>query len=124
MSGWDMEPCSCLPGACSSHAGESGWSGGGGWGDGGGWGIAGAGDSPGWVNGLNPPAKALAAMEQYRADQDPVGEFLKARYEICPNSINRATGAHYEIATKAVREDYLQWCGEEGLHPMSARTSA
>ncbi len=72
--------------------------------------------------GLCPPAKAIAAVEEYRADEDPVGEFLKARCEVCPHSINPSTGRPYEVSAKRLREAYLEWCKDEGLDPLAART--
>jgi putative DNA primase/helicase len=73
--------------------------------------------------GLKPPAKAIAAVEDYRADQDPVGEFIKARCEIyTADYINPATGRSWETAQKRVRESYLEWCKDEGLDPLATKT--
>lgn len=76
-----------------------------------------------FANGLNPPAKAIAAVEAYRADQDPVGEFLKARCELHPpDYIDPATGRSWEVGQKRLREVYQEWCKDEGLEPMTTRT--
>ena len=72
--------------------------------------------------GLSPPAKAIAAVEDYRADEDPVGQFLKARCEQHPlDYINPSTGNPWETSQKMLREAYVEWCKEEGLDPMSPR---
>ncbi|MBN9568719.1 MAG: hypothetical protein J0H79_14055 [Alphaproteobacteria bacterium] len=75
-----------------------------------------------FAGGLRPPASAIAAVEAYRADEDPVGEFLKARCELCPETINPATGRPFEVSAKRLREVYLEWCKEEGLDPLAGKT--
>ncbi len=72
--------------------------------------------------GLKPPAAAIAAVEAYRADEDPVGEFLKARCELCPETIDRNTGRPFEVSAKRLRDAYLEWCKEEGLDPLAGKT--
>lgn len=73
--------------------------------------------------GLNPPAKAIAAVEAYRADEDPVGEFLKARCDLHPpDYLDPSTGRTWEVGQKRLREVYLEWCKDEGLEPMTTRT--
>jgi putative DNA primase/helicase len=72
--------------------------------------------------GLRPPAKAIAAVEDYRASEDPVGEFLKARCEITRDYPDPATGKAFEIGAKALRASYKAWCDEEGLEPLGAKT--
>lgn len=76
-----------------------------------------------WLDrGLAPPAKALAATEAYRAEQDQVGEFVKARLERCPRDlVNPDTGKPFEVAAKRMREAYKAWCEEEGLEPLSGK---
>jgi len=73
------------------------------------------------VRGLALPQKIKDAVEDYRADQDPVGEFLKARCEVCPESINPATDKPFEVTAKRLREAYVEWCKEEGLDPMGGK---
>ena len=72
--------------------------------------------------GLAPPSKAIAAVEDYRADQDPVGEFLKSRCDLYAlDYFNPSTGRPWETGQKQVRDAYVEWCKEEGLEPMSAK---
>jgi putative DNA primase/helicase len=71
--------------------------------------------------GLRPPAKAIAAVEDYRASEDPVGEFLKARCEITRDAQDPSTGRAYEISAKRLRAEYKAWCEEEGLEPLGAK---
>lgn len=75
-----------------------------------------------FAHGLNAPEAAIAAVEAYRADEDPVGEFLKARCEMCPETIDRSTGRVFEVSAKRLRESYLEWCKEEGLDPLAGKT--
>ncbi len=80
------------------------------------WMITGAED---WFQqGLNPPKQAIAAVEDYRASEDPVGEFLKARCELPGDMPDPSTGRPYEIGAKALRAAYKAWCDEEGLEPL------
>jgi putative DNA primase/helicase len=72
--------------------------------------------------GLRPPAKAIAAVEDYRASEDPVGEFLKARCELTRDAQDPSTGRAYEISAKRLRAEYKAWCEEEGLEPLGAKT--
>jgi putative DNA primase/helicase len=75
-----------------------------------------------FAGGLRPPAKAVAAVEAYRADEDPVGEFLKSRCDVYAlDYINPSTGRSWETSQKRVREAYLEWCKEEGLEPMGTK---
>lgn len=71
--------------------------------------------------GLNPPDAAIAAVESYRADQDPAGEFLK---DACVRTDRQdpATGRTYETSAKEVYAAYKRWCDGNGLEPMTART--
>jgi putative DNA primase/helicase len=84
------------------------------------WMLSGAED---WIaGGLRPPEAAIAAVESYRADEDPVGEFLKARCEVCPETINPSTNRPFEVSAKRLRDAYLEWCKEEGLDPLGGKT--
>jgi putative DNA primase/helicase len=75
-----------------------------------------------WVagQGLRAPAAAIAAVESYRADEDPVGEFLKARCEVS-EAINPSTNKRFETSAKRLREHYMEWCKNEGLDPLSGK---
>lgn len=71
--------------------------------------------------GLDPPAAAIAAVDEYRADQDPVGEFIKACCVLTGDKQDPATGELYEIEAKRVLEAYKNWCESAGLEPLSGR---
>jgi len=67
--------------------------------------------------GLAPPDAAIAVAEEYRADQDIVGEFLR---ECCQQTdlIDPATGHAYECGSKELRKVYKAWCEENGMEAM------
>jgi putative DNA primase/helicase len=69
--------------------------------------------------GLDPPAKAKAAVEDYKAAQDPVGEFLSARCTITGEYLRPGTDKPYQVTAKAMLASYKQWCEEEGLDVMT-----
>jgi putative DNA primase/helicase len=71
--------------------------------------------------GLRPPKSAIAAVEDYRADEDPVGEFLKAKCGITGDQINPSTNERWETKAKPMRDAYLAWCKDEGLDPLSSK---
>lgn len=73
-----------------------------------------------WLQrGLDPPAKAKAAVEDYKAAQDPVGEFLAAKCQITGDYPKPGTDKPYQVAAKEMREAYKRWCEEEGLDAMN-----
>jgi len=72
-----------------------------------------------WLQrGLDPPEKAKAAVEDYRAAQDPVGEFLAARCEITGDYCVPGTDKPYQVTAKDLRDAYKKWCEDEGLDVM------
>ncbi len=73
------------------------------------------------VRGLAPPDAAIAAVEDYRADEDPVGEFLKAKCHVSKDYLDPSTGKPFETSAKRLREIYKAWCEEEGLDPLNTR---
>ncbi|HWY14415.1 MAG TPA: phage/plasmid primase, P4 family [Rhizomicrobium sp.] len=76
-----------------------------------------------WLErGLDPPETAIAATESYRADQDPVGEFLKAKCEVTGDYRDPASGERYEVGAKELRGAYKAWCEDEGLDALPAKT--
>lgn len=78
----------------------------------------------GWMDrgGLAPPAAAIAAVEQYRADQDPVGEFLSARIvRVAPGTAHPSGIGAAELSAKQMRNFYKEWCEEEGLDPLGSK---
>lgn len=75
-----------------------------------------------WMReGLRPPASAIAAVEGYRADQDPVGEFLKDRAEMTAK-VDPATDDVWATSAKDLWESYKQWCEDEGLEALKQRS--
>lgn len=85
------------------------------------WIVAGCED---WFDeGLNPPASAIAAVEDYRAGEDPVGEFLKSRCDRYPlDYLDPNTQRPWETNQKALRDAYEEWCKAEGLDAMTPKT--
>ncbi len=74
-----------------------------------------------WMRGgLQPPASAIAAVENYRADQDPVGEFLKVRC-VRTSEIDPGTGEIWTSSRKDLLDAYKKWCEDEGLEPLSPK---
>jgi putative DNA primase/helicase len=71
--------------------------------------------------GLRPPAAAIAAVENYRADQDPVGEFLKDAC-VLTTGFDPATSRAYETSAKDLYAAYKKWCDGQALEPMTPRT--
>ncbi|GAA0547901.1 putative DNA primase/helicase [Rhizomicrobium palustre] len=83
------------------------------------WMLTGAED---WFSGgLRPPEKAIAAVEAYRADEDPVGEFLKARIQLTGDDVDPCTGRRFEVSAKDLRMRYKTWCEEEGLDALPTK---
>jgi putative DNA primase/helicase len=72
--------------------------------------------------GLKPPASAIAAVEAYRADQDQVGEFIKARCVTAPPNTDVSGDFQWETSAKEFREAYELWCKQEGLEPLKGKT--
>lgn len=71
--------------------------------------------------GLAPPKAAIAAVEDYRADQDPVGEFLKDRC-VVTDKINPATGRKDETTAKELYDSYKAWCESQALDSLTGKT--
>lgn len=70
--------------------------------------------------GLSEPEAALAAVEDYRADQDPVGEFLSAMCHI--GGIDPHTKKPWETSAKDLYKQYKLWSEENALDPLAAQT--
>ncbi|MDX2185289.1 MAG: phage/plasmid primase, P4 family, partial [Gemmatimonadaceae bacterium] len=69
----------------------------------------------GWADwhergGLDPPAAVLAASELYRAESDPVGQFVN---EWCER------GPGLEEATTLLHDAFEAWCKVEGMEPVN-----
>ncbi|HHW4673589.1 MAG TPA: DNA primase family protein [Xylella fastidiosa subsp. pauca] len=68
-----------------------------------------------YKNGLRPPDIVLAASEEYKEEQDRVGQFIDEECE---------KGAEYEEKLTTPMGDglypaYTQWCKASGVHPLS-----
>jgi putative DNA primase/helicase len=74
-----------------------------------------------FAGGLAPPAAAIAAVENYRADQDPVGEFLKDRCVMTGERIDPAHDRKYETTAKELFEAYKSWCEAQALDTLSGK---
>jgi len=59
--------------------------------------------------GLNPPAEILAAVEEYRAESDPLGDFL---------DMETAAKAGARCASADLYKRYEDWCERNGQEPM------
>jgi putative DNA primase/helicase len=59
--------------------------------------------------GLDPPDRVLLATEQYRQDQDTVGQFIEERCIVAPGAQVQA-GEFYQ--------EYKKWCEENGYKPI------
>ena len=76
-----------------------------------------------WLEmGLAPPAAAIKAVEDYRADQDSVGEFIKNCCVRTDDSEDPATGRAYAEKAADLYAVYKKWCRPEGIEPMSHRS--
>ena len=72
-----------------------------------------------WLSvGLAPPEKARAAVEDYKAAQDPVGEFLAECCDLTGDLKNPSTDRPYETSAEKLRKAYVAWCTREGLDPI------
>jgi putative DNA primase/helicase len=60
-------------------------------------------------DGLRIPARVIAATEQYRAEQDQVGEFIE---DTC--FMNSAAS----VPVTALRAEYEAWCQKNGCRPL------
>jgi putative DNA primase/helicase len=61
---------------------------------------------------LCPPTKVQAATQEYRAEQDIVGQFLEERCEV---------GAGFEEQSQEVHAAYKQWAEDAGYKPFAVR---
>lgn len=62
--------------------------------------------------GLAPPASATALVDDYRADQDIIGQFIRECCEETKARIDPGTDRPYEIESRDLREVYKAWCDE------------
>jgi len=64
------------------------------------------------AEGLNPPDEVLAAVQDYRAEQNLIGQFLD---ECCE------TGDEHEVKCSDLRNRYNQWCADNGERAMTSQ---
>jgi putative DNA primase/helicase len=62
--------------------------------------------------GLNPPEKIVAATQQYKEEQDKIGEFIIEQL---------VTGAGAKEKMTTVMEAWRLWCNNKGYHPFGQR---
>lgn len=63
-----------------------------------------------WLEeGLDPPEKIMAAVEEYRRDQDPLGDFLEAE---------TAALRDRRVTATALYEAYTKWCERNAQEPL------
>ncbi len=63
--------------------------------------------------GLDPPPKVSDATEEYRQDQDTVGQFIAEKCKL-------ATG--FEVKSSELFKEYRQWCTDNGFNPVWGNT--
>lgn len=64
------------------------------------------------LGGLNPPEQVTEAVKEYKADSDPIGDFLDA--EVSGQSGER-------VGASALYDAYVLWCGKNGQDPISKK---
>lgn len=67
------------------------------------------------AEGLRTPAEVLDATEEYRADMDPVGEFVS-------DCVQRKEGN--EVGARHMYEAYILWCEASAIRPFSEKRFA
>ncbi|MFI8597714.1 phage/plasmid primase, P4 family [Rothia koreensis] len=77
------------------------------------WIVRGAADY--YRNGLQEPELVKAATEEYKESQDTVARFLEERCELYPGNNN------YSAMAKDVKNEYAQWCRDEGEEPVKTQ---
>lgn len=65
--------------------------------------------------GLNPPPQVLAATATYRADSDPVAQFLAEWCDTDPDA------SHLYIGKPALWDAYVKWCAANTTEPISQK---
>lgn len=67
-------------------------------------------------DGLQDPARVLAATEEYKESQDTVARFLEDETTLYPGNEN------YTAEVSKVRQEYETWCRAEGEEPVKGRS--
>ncbi|RKQ68964.1 putative DNA primase/helicase [Litorimonas taeanensis] len=77
------------------------------------WAIEGLGD---WMaDGLNPPDAVKDAVQRYRGQSDPMGDWLDERFDY-------GQTVDHKIPLSELYEDYAAWCEMNSFRPMASRT--
>lgn len=63
--------------------------------------------------GLAPPPKVSEATEEYRQDQDTVGQFIAEKCKLAAGS---------EVKSSELFKEYRQWCADNGFNPVWGNT--
>ena len=63
--------------------------------------------------GLAEPSCVLRATSEYRRDQDVLADFISDRCKLTPT---------VSVSKKALYDEYLKWCNEEGTKPVGQKT--
>jgi putative DNA primase/helicase len=61
------------------------------------------------AQGLNPPQSVIDSTESYRIEEDLVSQYVTERLVIAD---------HYKVQSTALYKDYMQWCENNGHHPL------
>lgn len=69
------------------------------------------------ARGLAPPAQVKESTAEYRAESDPVGEFLAAACETTPADAPEP----YAVPAKELYAAYVTFCGEAAMDPWSMK---
>lgn len=69
-------------------------------------------------SGLEEPMEIARAIEEYRQEQDILGDFLRAR---CYLDLKNA---ECTVSHKELYAGYQEWCGENSVDPVTSRTFA
>jgi len=62
------------------------------------------------LQGLDPPQIVKAATEEYRTEEDILYQFITDRCVVQP---------HCTVPAKSLYEEFKNWCGDNGLRPMT-----
>jgi putative DNA primase/helicase len=68
-----------------------------------------------YIRGLDPPAAVVEAIEEYKADSDPLARFLDARTMVCEG---------WRVGASDLYADYEEWCGVNAEEPLGKKSFA
>jgi putative DNA primase/helicase len=67
-------------------------------------------------NGLSEPMEVANAVDQYKQEQDILGDFIKTRCYLSPQDADCC------ISNKEFYDGYITWCKDNSMEPVTART--